>query len=136
MAPHFHKFKSDDARKALQCLDMDENGKVDWNEFKVSFFVCFANDVLNQKNSLSKRACQSVCWSVYYCWVWKMMKRWILLCALCSTSLVAILRYPSIISKGPTQDVYKKQHSILYLFFPRHISNPNSQSVKQIFSNF
>jgi len=35
MAPHFGCYKCQDARKALSCIDMDADGKVDWNEFKV-----------------------------------------------------------------------------------------------------
>ena len=35
MAPHFGCYKCTDARKALSCIDMDSDGKVDWNEFKV-----------------------------------------------------------------------------------------------------
>merc|ERR1711962_445501 len=35
MAPHFGCYRCDDARKALSCIDMDSDGKVDWNEFKV-----------------------------------------------------------------------------------------------------
>ena len=38
MAPHFGCYKCDDARKALACIDMDADGKVDWNEFKVNDF--------------------------------------------------------------------------------------------------
>ena len=36
MAPHFGCYKCEDAKKALQCIDMDADGKVDWKEFQVS----------------------------------------------------------------------------------------------------
>lgn len=35
MAPHFGCYKCEDARKALSCIDMDADGKVDWKEFQV-----------------------------------------------------------------------------------------------------
>lgn len=33
MAPYFGSFRSDDTRKALQAIDMDKDGRVDWDEF-------------------------------------------------------------------------------------------------------
>merc|ERR1719193_2583371 len=35
MSPHFGCYKCQDARHALSCIDMDADGKVDWNEFQV-----------------------------------------------------------------------------------------------------
>lgn len=35
MAPYFGCYRCDETRKALKCIDMDEDGKVDWKEFSV-----------------------------------------------------------------------------------------------------
>ena len=33
MAPYFGCYRCDDTRRALKAIDMDEDGRVDWNEF-------------------------------------------------------------------------------------------------------
>ena len=35
MAPYFGCYRCDETRKALKCIDMDSDGKVDWAEFCV-----------------------------------------------------------------------------------------------------
>merc|ERR1712054_310207 len=35
MAPYFGCYRSEEARKCLSAIDMDENGKVEWSEFEV-----------------------------------------------------------------------------------------------------
>lgn len=35
MTPYFSSYRCSDTRKALQALDMDKDGYVDWNEFSV-----------------------------------------------------------------------------------------------------
>jgi hypothetical protein len=33
MAPHFACYRCSDTKKAIQALDMDADGSIDWNEF-------------------------------------------------------------------------------------------------------
>ena len=35
MSPYFSCYRCDETKKALSCIDMDNNGKVDWKEFAV-----------------------------------------------------------------------------------------------------
>ena len=35
MAPYFGCYRCEETRKALQCIDMDKDGTVDWKEFEV-----------------------------------------------------------------------------------------------------
>ena len=35
MSPYFGCYRCDETRTALQCIDMDKDGKVDWKEFAV-----------------------------------------------------------------------------------------------------
>ena len=60
MAPHFGCYRCDDARKALSCIDMDKDGKVDWNEFKVCSIVASLESLVqeagNKKSENGTRA--------------------------------------------------------------------------------
>ncbi len=38
MSPYFGCYEYEDTRKGLQAIDMDLDGKVDWNEFKVYLY--------------------------------------------------------------------------------------------------
>ena len=35
MAPYFSCYRCNDSKKAIQALDMDSDGQIDWNEFLV-----------------------------------------------------------------------------------------------------
>merc|ERR1712168_948015 len=40
MAPYFGCYRCEDSKKSLSCLDMDDDGFVDWNEFR--YFLLWA----------------------------------------------------------------------------------------------